>query len=262
MNSIFLKGLALLTFIFSYGHTTLPDYFWGLAPISYQNLNGIQIQYSDDLTLNGSRGDVYRYITPRMQGQSKWIGLDINASFSYRLLQAQSLSVFAGAAYHLVLIEPNLRESNPSIQLDFQQPLGFITFEQKNNFEIRYLQRPPIYPDTGANRNTYYTWDPQIKIRTSEEYTKLRMTPFVLWQGHIQNKRSQPTYAYPRIAMAKYIVPFYNEVEMGFQARLLQELGLGISDRFMFLPTRSKTGSHRIMTYLTWYIDLSQISGK
>ena len=261
MKTFLRTGIAILPFIFSTGHATLPDFVWGLAPFSYQNLNRIQVQLTDELSLYGYRGDVYNYQPARLVGETKWAGWDFSSGFSYQILKESPIDISAGAAYKMILRSPAYFESSPGLHLDLGIPIGPVKLEMENNFEIRYLQAPPLYPDVGPNKATFYRWEPLFKISPVDRFTKLQIMPYLFWQGHIQNKRSQPTYAYFRSDLINYKVPFYNEIEAGFQARLTPDLEVGIGERFYFLSTRSLTGFHRLTTYLTWHVDLSQKSG-
>jgi hypothetical protein len=258
MNSFLRACIVILPVAFSRGHATLPDYVWGLAPFGYQNLNAIQIKLTEKASLYGNRGDVYQYKSSRMNNESKWIGWDFGAGLQYQLLQNGSFGINAGAAYHLTLRSYSFFESDPSVQFDFTVPAGPVSLEWRNSFQIRYVQNPS---SGDGNKFRYYRWEPQLRISTKEEWTKLNLTPYLSWQGHLQNKSSQPVYALNMSSLENYKVPFYNEVEAGLQARLSRDIGLGMGDKFMFLPTRTKTGCHRLTTYLTWYFDLSQNPG-
>lgn len=258
MKRFLKKSLLLLPFVFSAGHATLPDFIWGLAPFGYQNINGVQIQLTEDLAIYANRGDHYQYIPSRISNEAKWIGWDFSTGLDYQFMKDGLVKINAGAGYHLSLRATSFFESDPSLKLGFTLPAGLIAFDWQNNFEVRYVQSPQL----DANKFTYYRWEPLLKIRSADEWTKLKISPYFFWQGHVQNKRSRPVYSLNINALSNYKVPFYNEVEAGFQARLSTDLGLGMGDKFTFLSTRSRTGNHRLMTYLTWYFDKTNATGK
>lgn len=238
------KLFAMAGLLFTGASATLPNYLWRHAPVGFQNVNGISVQVTERLNLNGWRGDCFQQKPLSLGNRVNWVGWDLHPAFTYDVIKEGPVDLSVGGGWDVVLFQPSYSESRPNLQFNLSGSLGPVSLDLQNLFEMRMIQF--------VDKKKRYRWSPRLKASAAQSLTPLNLTPYVFWEGFFQKKMA-PIYLLD--SYRKPIVSFYNAIEVGTMARLSKDIGLGLADQFLFIPTRTETGYNRITTYLTWYFD-------